>query len=97
MKKLKSTEVILSGSWIYQSQEMIEDNVCKRIKWLTNNHLQKIKDSPQWGGWETLYRDPDDGRYWERTYPHGEMQGGGAPQLRFLNDRDAKDKYDLSF
>ena len=52
-------------------------------------------DSPKWRGWETLYRDPDDGRYWERTFPQSGSDGGGPPQLRFLTDYEAKDKYDF--
>ena len=53
------------------------DATCQRIESLTTNDLQEVAISKQWGGWETLFRDPDDGRYWERTYPQGEMQGGG--------------------
>jgi Immunity protein 27 len=57
--------------------------------------FKKIMDSPKWRGWETLYRDPDDGRYWERTFPQSGSDGGGPPQLRFLTDYEAKDKYDF--
>jgi len=41
----------------------------------------------------TLYRDPDDGRYWERTYPQSELHGGGPPELRVLATEDARQKY----
>ncbi len=69
------------------------DAVCERIEWLVAQHLQKITDSPEFGAWETLYCDPEDGRYWERTYPQGEMHGGGPPQLKCLTSREASEKY----
>ena len=73
----------------------MEDVTCERIKWLINNYLRKVADSPQWGAWETLYQDPADGRYWERTYPQSELHGGGPPQLRCLALNEAKQKYGL--
>jgi hypothetical protein len=95
MRKLGQAETILTGSWIYEDKTMRGDAICERIKWLIEKHFQKNRDSPTSGCWEILYRDPDDGRYWERTYPQGEMHGGGPPQLRFLTDHEAKDKYGL--
>jgi hypothetical protein len=32
-------------------------------------------------GWETLYRDPGTGSFWEITYPQSRMHGGGPRQL----------------
>jgi hypothetical protein len=69
------------------------DAACERIEWLIAHHLQKIADRPQSGAWETLYRDPEDGRYWERTYPQGEMHGGGPLQLKRLTIQEATEKY----
>jgi len=60
------------------------------------NQLKEIGSSPLAGAWEMLFKDPDDGRYWERTYPQGEMHGGGSPELRCLSPQDAAAKYDLS-
>ena len=93
MMKLQPGETILTGHWIIRDRKAVADSICARIKWLIAHHLQKIADSPQWGAWETLYRDPDDARYWERTYPQGEMHGGGPPQLRCLTTEEAKMKY----
>jgi Immunity protein 27 len=93
MMKLQPNETMLTGSWLIQSGQARRDATCERIEWLVSHHLQKVTDSPQSGAWETLYRDPDDGRYWERTYPQGEMQGGGPPQLRYLTTEEAKQKY----
>jgi Immunity protein 27 len=68
-------------------------DLCERIAWLIAQHLQKIADRRQSGAWETLYRDPDDGRYWERTRPQSEMHGGGPPQLKCLTIQEASEKY----
>jgi Immunity protein 27 len=95
MTKLQPTETILTGRWLVHAGQA--DSTTERIKWLISHCLQKIADSPQWGAWETLYKDPDDGRYWERTYPQGEMQGGGPPELRYLTAEEASQKYGSHF
>jgi hypothetical protein len=91
--KLQADERLLTGRWIVQDGKVRADATCERIAWLLSRHLQKVADSAQWGAWETLYRDPDDGRYWERTYPQGEMHGGGPPQLICLTVEEARQKY----
>lgn len=96
MKKLQPSEEVLTGSWIVQDGQARYDEICERIEWLVTQHLQKIADSPQWGAWERVYRNPDDGTYWECTYPQGEMHGGGPPQLKRLTTAEAKQKYGLS-
>jgi Immunity protein 27 len=93
MTKLQPNEQLLTGSWVAQNDNVHGDAICERIKWLLAHHLQKIADSTQWGAWETLYRDPHDGRYWERTYPQGELHGGGPPELRVLTTEQAGQKY----
>ena len=45
-------------------------------------------------GWETLYRDPRDGRLWELTYPQSEMHGGGPRRLHVLSRDEAAAKYE---
>jgi hypothetical protein len=37
--------------------------------------------------------DENDGRYWERTYPHGDWHGGGPPCLTNITFDAAKEKY----
>jgi len=91
--KLLPHETELTGKWIVEGREARRDAICERIEWLIAEHLKQLAVSEQWGAWETLFRDPDDGRYWERTYPQGEMQGGGPPQLRCLSADEAKRKY----
>jgi hypothetical protein len=91
--KLRPDETVLTGNWIVQNRQVSADATCERIEELISSQLQKVADDPQSGGWETLYKDPDDGRYWERTYPQGEMHGGGPPELRYLATEQAKKKY----
>lgn len=56
------------------------EDIRDRINWLTNEVLVLV-GIEKVGGWEKLYRDPGDGRYWLLTYPFGELQGGGPPSL----------------
>ena len=39
------------------------DETCEQIQWLTAHHLRKVATSKQWGDCETLFQDPDDGRF----------------------------------
>lgn len=94
--KLRSRENILTGSWTLVNNEVRGDAVCERIEWLIANELRKVASSPQWGDWETLFQDPSDGRYWERTYPKGDLQGGGPPKLRVISVGEAKTKYKIA-
>lgn len=94
--KLKPDEIELAGKWITVNGQVRADETCERIQWLTTCHLRKVAASKRWGDWETLFEDPDDGRFWERTYPQGEMQGGGPPRLSTLSREQAQAKYQLS-
>jgi hypothetical protein len=91
--ELRSDETKLVGKWVEEYGQIRADALCERIKWLTSRHLRKIAISKQWGAWETLFQDPNDGRYWERTYPQGEMHGGGPPALECISKELAKAKY----
>ena len=46
-------------------------------------------------GWRILYVDPNDGRYWELTFPRRELQGGGPQRLRLLSKEDAVATFNL--
>ena len=65
------------------------DATCERIEWLVSGYLEKIASSD----WETLFRDPSDVRYWEKTYLQSEMHGGGPPSLFALSAEKAHAKY----
>ena len=86
---LKSDETDLRGVWSFVDGKMIANDACKRIESLVKHHLKQVAG----GGWETLYLDPNDGRYWEQTYPQGEMHGGGPPRLAVISKAEAEAKY----
>ncbi|HVR55687.1 MAG TPA: Imm27 family immunity protein [Pseudolabrys sp.] len=96
-RDMRPDETELTGNWILPlgqlSGQLIADETCKRIDELVKSSLEKIAVSKECGAWETLYRDPKDGRYWEKTYPQSEMHGGGPPKLQVLSPEQAKAKY----
>lgn len=94
-QRLNANEDSLNGEWIYREGKMVGDANCRRIEWLIHHHLRTVADSIIAGAWETLYRDPDDGRYWEKTFPRSEMHGGGPPQLRAISSHDVREKYGI--
>src|SRR5260221_9657546 len=98
MKKLEKpqpTETEIKGNWIEAGGRVVGDAACERVQILTDTYFEKI--GKDWSGWETLFRDPEDGRYWERTYPHGELHGGGPPALYYLPEDKAREKYSQLF
>ena len=86
-------EVDLRGDWVVQTdRSVIAGATEKRIDRLTTQKLECI--AKDWSGWETLYRDPRDGRLWELTYPQSEMHGGGPRRLHVLSRGEAAAKYE---
>jgi hypothetical protein len=85
------SETRLTGKWIFGGTGLKADETCHRIEQLVNGHLVKL--GTDWSGWDTLYRDPSDGRLWERIYPQGHLHGGGPPQLQLLTPEEAVKKY----
>ena len=73
---------------------MQADSVCDRVEWLVKFRLQRVAADPS--GWNTLYRDPRDGRLWELTYPRSEMHGGGPPTLTLVAKDEARHRYELA-
>ena len=91
MKFLEKHETELIGNWVNDGKRLVEDEVCIRINWLLLNSLKEItKDE---SGWDTLYMDPNDKRYWELTYQQSQMHGGGPPSLTNLSIDDVYKKY----
>src|ERR1700735_1433005 len=88
---IDASETEIVGAWIRVRDQVQNDENEKRIQWLIANLLNKV--ATDWSGWELLYRNPQDGRYWELTHPHGELQAGGPCALRFLSDEAAAQKY----
>lgn len=89
--KLKPSEIELKGSWKMVGKAMQEDDINKRIKDLIKQYLKKITTDES--GWEVLYIDPSDKRYWELTYSNSEVHGGGALNLRVISENEARRKY----
>lgn len=84
---------LLEGRWINREGGVVRDEACDAIERLIGEVLVHIADHPSEGGWRSLYRDPRDGRWWERYYPSGNLHGGGPPSLRRLSRMDAVEEY----
>ena len=91
MKMILSNETVIIGKWVMVEGDVVADKTCRRIAELIKNHLVKLGHDSS--GWNTLYRDSSDGRFWELIYPQGELHGGGPPQLLCLSITEAKSKY----
>lgn len=91
---IASNETEIVGAWVMVNRRLTEDDTSHRINALIETELQHVATTRD--GWEKLYRDIQDGRYWELTYPSGEMQGGGPPALFLINPEKAKEKYNVS-
>jgi hypothetical protein len=84
-------ETLIEGSWVMENGRMSADEAEKRINGLVKSDLEYLASAS--GCWEILYKDPRDGRYWERSFPQSEMQGGGPKLLRNLSVEEARSKY----
>jgi hypothetical protein len=91
MTSLLPNETELNGHWRLVAGKSIADETCERIQRLIREHLVKIATDPS--GWHALYRDPQDSRLWELSYPQGEIHGGGPPKLTCISAQRAKAVY----
>jgi hypothetical protein len=91
---LSPNETQLIGSWVRKNNTRAEDEVSLRIRSLIKSELQHIATSKD--GWEVLYKDSRDGRYWELMYPHSEMQGGGPIALILASCPVLQEKYGVT-
>lgn len=91
--KINPDESKIIGNWIFDGVKMIADDQCKRIELLRSEYLKLI--STDSSGWNKLYIDPNDGRYWELQFKNGEMQGGGPPSLIIISEIEAKSKFNI--
>ncbi len=90
---LRANETELVGAWVETHEGVVGDETCIRVNVLLRDTLQHVADHPEYGAWQSLYRDPGDGRYWERTCPHGDRHGGGPPVIRCIEEREARGAY----
>jgi len=72
---------------------LVADKKSKRIESLIQTSLKQIATSDD--GWDSLYIDPKDSRYWELVYYDSEQHGGGAPHLKHLSNAEASKKYTI--
>jgi hypothetical protein len=75
------TEIV--GGWFLDGTQMKADAAAQRIESLIDGHLVEVGRPPD--GWSVLYKDPDDNRYWQLTYPNSSLHGGGAPRLEVIS------------
>ncbi|MBS7699090.1 MULTISPECIES: Imm27 family immunity protein [unclassified Chelatococcus] len=87
--RIGSDELLITAEFANRDNRAVE----RRISYLTKEYLTEIAVSD--GGWALLFRDPSDGRLWELTYPHGELQGGGPRRLSVIRPEDAAYRYRL--
>ena len=89
--RIRPDETEVVGGWETVNGAVCADVATKRIEELTRTYLNRIAVSKN--GWETLYQDPADLRFWELTYPDSEWHGGGPPTLKSLSMQEANSKY----
>ncbi|WP_162428210.1 Imm27 family immunity protein [Pontibacter pudoricolor] len=93
MREIDQYENQLIGSWEFKDGQIREDYISQRINWLISNYLIRLCSDTS--GWYILYKDPNDGRFWELSYPESSSHGGGAPSLINLSYAEVKKKYAL--
>ena len=90
---LQDDETLLVGSWAKEIGGRTDD-VDARIFALVTGQL--VAAGIAESGWDQLFRDPRDGRYWELTFPHGSLYGGGPRQLAVVASSIAAAKYGVT-
>jgi hypothetical protein len=85
---------IIQGYWLDLGSRMVPDSAWERINRLTTDHLELLASSQD--GTATLYRDPVDGRYWEKTPVAADLPQG-PPVLTVLNSDQARSRYPQAF
>ena len=88
---IRTEETEIRGSWVEHDHRMEADDTCQRIVSLIRDYLRELSRAAS--GWDILYLDPADGRFWELIYPESDRFGGGPPTLRCISSDEAKTKY----
>jgi len=86
---LKAEEKELVGMWLDLGIKVTGDAVSDRVEWLTADRLEKLAEKRELLA--ELYRDPRDGRLWEKILPFA----GGPPTLRLLSRSTATERFGL--
>jgi hypothetical protein len=93
-RDLGADERQLTGSWVAPQGSTVHDEVDRRILWLVSRRLAARGVAN--GGWDQLYQDPRDGRFWELTFPQGSLHGGGPRRLECVTALVAAEKYGVA-
>lgn len=88
---LTAVDSELLGSWLQRKHKLVPDPVCQRIQRLIESHLVELAVVRL--GCDTLFRDPNDGRLWELSWPQFSLPGGGPPRLTHVTADAARLKY----
>jgi hypothetical protein len=89
--RIDKNETLIIGAWTKKAGKVEADANARRIEALIHGYLRKIGTDDS--GWDILYEDPNDGRFWELLYLESESHGGGPPTLRCISKIDAIAKY----
>lgn len=92
-EKPAAHETELVGRWQAGARKIKGDATCDRIAWLVSQYLVPLGADAC--NWDELYRDPETGDLWERTWPQPELHGGGPPRLARIDAEAAREKYGL--
>ncbi len=88
---LSPEESLLTGYWIDLGSGMVRDLTWERIDWLVRRRLEEVAKASS--GPDALYRDPRDGRLWDKTHPASHLKDGGPPHLVLITPEEARKKY----
>lgn len=91
MIRIKPNEIQLQGGLKAGDCPPEFDEVSERIFFLVQDYLIPITSDDS--GWNCLYQDPADLRYWELSYPVSELHGGGAPSLKNISIEEVRVTY----
>ncbi|HEY6838868.1 MAG TPA: Imm27 family immunity protein [Geobacteraceae bacterium] len=89
-EELKPHEKELVGMWLDLGVKVTGDAVYDRVVWLTSTRLEKLAENE--AELAELYRDPRDGRLWEKLLPFPE----GPPTLRLISREAAVQKFHVT-
>ena len=93
MINLLKDKTKIVGKRVYLNGSVVKDENTKQIESLIKDYLKTIATDES--GWDTLYQNPDDNKFWELTYLQSELHGGGPPCLSILSEEEARKKYSL--
>lgn len=88
MNKISENETLIECEWRVVEDQVKPGIACARIEWLISDILKLVKVDKR--GWEKLFQDPDDGRYWLLFFPQSELIGGGPASLMEITFLEAE-------